>query len=69
MQDIISCASILYGLGGRPAKIAEIQSRHLGQIAEVMCEWEGPIADELKLTECDAADIKTKYPQRLKLQS
>ena len=56
-------------LGGQPAKNAKVQSRHLGRIAELMVEWEGSIADELKLTESDVADIKTKHPQRLKLQS
>ena len=47
----------------------EVQFRHLGQIAESMVEWEGPIADELELTPADVADIKTKYPHSLKLQS
>jgi hypothetical protein len=43
--------------------------RHVGQIAELMVEWEGLIADELELTPADVADIKTKHPQKLKLQS
>ena len=42
---------------------------HLGQIADLMAEWEGKISDSLKLTEADVADIKTRYPSRLKLQS
>ena len=54
---------------GQRTKSTKIQSKHLGQIAESMVEWEGSIADGLKLTESDVADIKTKYPQRLKLQS
>ena len=26
-------------------------SKHLGQIADAMCEWKGPIAEQLGLTE------------------
>ena len=58
-----------YDLGGRPIKNAEVQYRHIGQIAELMVEWEGLIADELKLTPSDVANIKTQYPQRLNLQT
>ena len=43
--------------------------KHLGQIADSMAEWEGKIAEELGLTEADVADIKTRCPSRLKLQS
>ena len=43
--------------------------RHLGQIAYSVVKWEGPIADELDLTEADVADIKTQYSTDLKLQS
>jgi GTPase SAR1 family protein len=43
--------------------------KHLGHIADSMAEWEGPIADELGLTEADVASIKTKHPANLKLQS
>ena len=42
--------------------------KHLGQIADSMAEWEGRIAEELGLTEADAANIKAKYPSNLKLQ-
>ena len=49
--------------------MAEVQFRHLGQISDSMVEWEGLIADDLELTPADVADIKTKYPQSLKLQS
>ena len=42
--------------------------KHLGRIADLMAEWEGPIADELGLTEADVASIKTKHPSNLKLQ-
>ncbi|MCG8622465.1 MAG: hypothetical protein MJE68_10780 [Proteobacteria bacterium] len=56
-------------IGERPLSSAEVLFWHLGQIADSMVEWEGLIADELKLTPADVADIKTKYPQRLKLQS
>ena len=44
-------------------------SKHLGQIADAMYEWEGPIAEQLGLTRADVAAIKTKYPSELKLQT
>ena len=42
--------------------------QHLGQIADYMSEWEGPIAEALGLTPADGADIKTKYHMELNLQ-
>ena len=44
-------------------------SKHLGQVADAMYEWEGPIADQLELTKADVAAIKVKYPGELKLQT
>ena len=44
-------------------------SRHLGQIADSMHEWEGPIAEHLGLTRADVAAINKKYPGELKLQT
>ena len=44
-------------------------STHLGQIADAMHEWEGPIAEQLGLTRADIAAIKTKYPGELRLQT
>jgi hypothetical protein len=44
-------------------------SKHLGQIADTMYEWEGPIAERLGLTRADVAAIKTKHPGKLKLQT
>ena len=46
----------------------EIQERHLSDIANLMTEWEGQIADKLKLRANDVEEIKTKYPQKLNLQ-
>lgn len=43
--------------------------RHLGQIADNMCEWEGAIADALGLTPADVAAINTEYPGKLNLQT
>lgn len=43
-------------------------SIHLGQIADIMYEWEGPVAEYLGLTRADIAAIKTKYPRELKLR-
>ena len=46
-----------------------IASKHLGQITDIMYEWEGKIADELGLTVVDVAEIKLKYPLNLRLQT
>ena len=42
---------------------------HLGDIAEFMYEWEGKVADELKLTTADVSNIKKLHPDRLNLQA
>ena len=47
----------------------EVKERHLGEIADSMAEWEGPIADKLKLRANDVANIKTEHPKKLKLQT
>jgi hypothetical protein len=44
-------------------------SKHLGQIADAMYEWEGPIAEQLELTRADVAAIKTEHPNKLRLQT
>ena len=44
-------------------------SKHLGQIANAIYEWEGSIAEQLELTKADIADIKTEYPNKLRLQT
>ena len=44
-------------------------SKHLGQIADKMYEWEGPIAEQLELTKADVAGIKIEYPNKLGLQA
>ena len=44
-------------------------SKHLGQIAESMYEWEGPVAEQLGLTPADIAAIKKEHPDKLKLQT
>ena len=46
----------------------EVQESHLGEIADSMAEWEGPIADKLKLRANDVANIKTEHPKKLNLQ-
>ena len=45
-----------------------ITPKHLGRIADIMCEWEGRIADELELSEADVSAIIAKHPRELKLQ-
>ena len=47
----------------------EVSYEHLGQIADSIVEWRGPIAEKLQLGPSDVAEIEAKYPQRLKLQS
>ena len=44
-------------------------SKHLGQIADTMYEWEGPVAEQLGLIPADVAAIKVKHPGELKLQA
>ena len=44
-------------------------SKHLGQIADSMYEWEGSVAEQLCLTPADIAAIKMKYPGELRLQT
>ena len=44
-------------------------SKHLGQIADTMYEWEGTIAEQLELTRADVAAIKTDHPNKLKLRT
>ena len=44
-------------------------SKHLGQIADTMHEWEGPVAEQLYLTQADIAAIRMKHPGELKLQT
>ena len=39
-------------------------SKHLGQIADAMYEWEGPTAEQLK---AGVADIKIRHPCELKI--
>ena len=43
--------------------------KHLGQIADSICEWEGPIAEQLGLTPTDVAAINKRYPGELRLQT
>ena len=43
--------------------------RHLGQIADSMHEWEGPVAEQLGLTQVDVEAIKLKHPRELTLQT
>ena len=42
---------------------------HLGRIADSMYEWEGPVAEQLGLTQADVAAIKLKHPGELGLQT
>ena len=44
-------------------------SKHLGQIANTIYEWEGPVAEQLGLTQADIAAIKVKHRDELKLQT
>ena len=44
-------------------------SKHLGEIAEQMYEWEGKVSDELGLTKADVNNIKELHKNKLKLQA
>jgi hypothetical protein len=43
-------------------------SKHLGEIADSMCEWEGAVAENLGMTQADVANIKAQYPKKMNLQ-
>ena len=43
-------------------------SKHVGQIADSMYEWEGPVADQLGLSQVDITAIKTAHPMKFNLQ-
>ena len=47
----------------------EVKEEHIGMIAGLMSEWEGPIADALGLSEHDKACIKEEYDKKLNLQT
>ena len=49
-----------YGSGG--------VSKHLGQIADSMDKWEGPVAEELGLSQANIVAIKTAHPNELNQQ-
>ena len=38
--------------------------RHLGQIADFIKEWEGPISENLGLTDAEAVNIKEEYQSK-----
>ena len=44
-------------------------SKHLGQIADSMYEWEGAVAENLGLTLPEIAKIKLEHQLNLKLQT
>ena len=44
-------------------------AKHLGEIADSMCEWEGSVAENLELTQADVANIKTEFPKKMNLQA
>ena len=44
-------------------------SKHLGQIADSMYEWEGAVAEQLGLTPAEIAAVKLKHPGELRLQT
>ena len=44
-------------------------SKHLGQIADHMSEWEGSIAEELGLEPAEIAAIKHEHRDKLPLQT
>ena len=69
IANMITSERLFYILDMRSKSTTEVSDEHLGQIADSIVEWRGPIADRLKLGASDVAEIEAKYPQRLKLQS
>ena len=59
----------LHFIDVRSKSTTEVSYEHLGQMADSIVEWRGPIADQFKLTPCDVANIEAKHPQRLNLQT
>ena len=43
-------------------------SKHLGQIADSMDKWEGPVAEELGLSQANISAIKEAHPKDFNLQ-
>ena len=43
-------------------------SKDLGQIADSIHEWEGPVAEQLGLNLADISTIKTAHPTNFNLQ-
>ena len=43
-------------------------SKHLGQIADSMDKWEGPVAEELGLSQANISAIKAAHPADFNLQ-
>ena len=44
-------------------------SKHLGQIADAMYEWEGAVAESLGLYPADVERIKKEHPGKLQLET
>ena len=47
----------------------EVAPKHLGQLADMMTEWKGAIAEGLSLSDADIAAIVLKHDKDLKLQA
>ena len=45
-----------------------ITFKHIGQIADIMTEWEGRIAEELELTQAEIAEIRHNHVGNFKQQ-
>ena len=45
-----------------------VSTKHIGEIADSMYDWEGEIAEELGLTLPEVAEIKVEHDKKLKLQ-
>ena len=43
--------------------------KQLGRISDSMSEWEGRLSDELDLSPADVANIKSRHPFELRLQT
>ena len=70
---LLACSILYIILCSQPTNVIDFVnggvSKHLGQIADAMYEWERPVAEQLGLTPVDIADIRVKHPNELRQQT
>ena len=74
---VFKCALIMIIIGVKQSQLLDKVidgdhggvPKHLGRIADTMDEWEGSVAESLRLSPADVAEINAKHPGKLKLQA